>query len=65
MTDFFNFYPASGAKTVTNIPAADVSDTNKSDKFGCIETAEGLYVPTMKSDEKPHLGPSDDVLIDF
>ena len=62
MTEFFNFYPASGAETVTDIPVADV--TGKADEFGCVETTEGLYVPTTKTDWSPFLGPSD-VLIDI
>ena len=46
MTDFFNFYPADGSATVTEIPTSEVTGTP--DDFGCIETPDGLYVPTMK-----------------
>ena len=55
MANFFNFYPVDGSATIADVPAADVTATVPgnvaADDFGCFETPQGLYVPTLSESE--------------
>ena len=55
MANVYNFYPANGSATITEIPAAEVAnavaDNVADDDFGCYETSKGLYVPTLSESE--------------
>lgn len=62
----YTFYPKDNSGTVRN-----VTMTGTPDKFGCIETPEGVYVPTPKDTTvvsvgiEPTSGPYTDIFGEF
>lgn len=62
----YTFYPADNSATVRNVTVVGAPD-----EFGCIETADGVYVPTPKDttvvtvEIAPTYGPYTDVFGEY